>query len=271
MAMKVWKGHLNFGMVSIPVYLNTGARDEHTELCNLHSCGSRIKRPDFCPKCNKQIGRDEISKAYEKGDDCYVVLDKAELDAIAPASEKVMDIDGFVPRADVDEIYFAESYYLLPEPAGQNSYALLAKALTETDRVAIAQLTKNSREHVVLIRAAGHRLMLHMLYYAHEVNRVPEWDYLEAAALPNAQVKLAVDLVKQMAEEFDPERFENGYDMRLNQLIASKLDKAVKAPVAVTSTAKVLPDLTAALQASLARPGRKITVESKKAPKRRAA
>jgi len=262
MATKVWKGHLNFGLVSIPVYLNTGARDEHTALCQLHQpCGSRTKKPDFCPACNRNITRDEIVKAYEKGEDSYVVLTKEELDGIAPASEKIMDITECVPRETVDEIYLAESYYLLPEDAGKRGYFLLANALRDTEKVAIAQLTKNSREHVVLIRPSGKGLMLHFLYYATEVNRVPEFDYLNEVPLEKSLVKMAEQLVDSLSTEFDPEIFENGYDMRLNQLIASKLDKAVKAPTPVTAKANVLPDLTAALQASLARPGRKISFE----------
>lgn len=261
MATKVWKGHLNFGLVSIPVYLNTGARDEHTALCQLHSCGSRTKKPDWCPKCNKQITRDEIQKAYEVGDDKYVLLTKEELDGIAPASEKVMEISECVNAYEVDEIYMAESFYLIPDEGGKHAYALLVKGLKDTGRVAIAQLTKNSREHVVLIRPSGNGLMLHALYYPNEVNRVPEFESLKEQPLPVNEIKLATRLIDSLAAKFDPEQFENGYDMRLNQLIASKLDKAVSAPAPVKVTASVLPDLTAALQASLMKPRRTIAMK----------
>ena len=270
MATKVWKGFLNFGMVSIPVYLNTGARDEHVELCFVHTCGSRIKRPDWCPECNRKIERAEINKAYEKGEGEYVVLTKDELDEIAPASEKVMDIQEFVEEAEVDPVYLAESFYLLPDGPGKRGYALLTAALKASGKVAIAQITKNNREHVVLIRPSGHGLTLHALYYPNEVNRVPEFESLPAQEASAADLKLAKQLIESMTTDFKPEHFENGYDMRLNQLIASKLDKAVKAPVPVKAAQPIGLDLTAALTASLKLPTRKISLE-KKSPKRRAA
>lgn len=273
MANKVWKGHLNLGLVSIPIALMTGARDEHVALCQLHTpCGSRTKKPDWCPKCERAITRDEITKAYEKGDDEYVPFTKEELEGIAPASEKVMEIAECVKWEQVDQIYLAESFYLLPEVAGKRAYSLLVAALKETGRVAIAQLTKNNREHVVLIRPSGNGLMLHALYYPNEVNHVAEFDSLKMEPLSAADTKLAAKLVESMAADFQPDQFENGYDMRLNQLIASKLDKAIAAPRAVKATVSVLPDLTAALQASLLKPRRSISIEKPaKSAKKRAA
>lgn len=272
---KVWSGHLNFGLVSIPVALHTGARDESVSLNQLHSvCKSRTKKPDWCPVCERAISRDEIVKAYDKGAGQYVEITKAELESITPASEKVMEIRECVDWAEFDPVYLAESFYVTPDAVGKRAYTLLAAALRTSEKVAIAQLTKNNREHIVLIRPVGDALMMHFLYYPEEINTVAEFYELahKEHQVPASDLKLARQLVENLSSKWEPSQYENGYNMRLTQLIASKLDKSIAAPTAITTAVSAIPDLTAALAASLAKPARKPEpVTAKPKSKKRAA
>lgn len=253
MATKVWKGFLNFGLLSIPVYLNVAARDKRIDLHTYHeACNSQIKAPKYCPKCEVMLQPTEIYRGYDAGSGIVKLTDE-EMEGITPATERVMEITDCVEWKAVDPIYLAESFYLLPDTAGNKAYSLLVKTLTETGRVALAQITKSSREHVVAIRPKGNGLMLHYLWYQDEIAQVPEFEHLNAATVSAAEMKLAKQLVDSLASDFTPEQFEDGYAQRLNTLIASKLDKKIAAPSPVKAAAKSeTVDITTALMSSLA-------------------
>jgi DNA end-binding protein Ku len=266
MATKVWSGFLNFGLLTIPVYLNTGARDAHVALTNLHrGCNSPLQMPKSCKKCLAKVTPDQIIKAYEVSKDSYIEITAEELEAVQPPSEKIMEISECPKWADVDPMLLAESYYLLPEPAGLKAYSLLVRALADSGRVAIAQLCKNNREHVVLLRPKNNGLIAHFLWYPNEVNQVAEFTSLRPAPLAANELKLAAKLVDSMATEFDHAQYENGYDMRLNSLIASKLDKKLPAPKFEKAKEPKTMDVTAALMASLERPKRRIMLQDEDA------
>lgn len=262
---KAWKGFLKFGVLNVPIFLNVGARDsKQISFNNLHSkCNSQLKAPKYCPTCDERVPDDEVIKGYETPTG-FIRINKTEIDSMAPASEKVIEISDCVKWEDVDPLYLAESFYVLPDQPGLKAYSLLVKSLTETGRVGLAQVSKNNREHLVLIRPKGNGLMLHYLWYANEVNRVPEFDELQPASLSPAEVKLGAKLVESLASDFQPEHFRNGFEERVAQLIASKMDETVQAPTPIQSTQNIAPaDLMEALKASLAqpRPRRQITLE----------
>jgi DNA end-binding protein Ku len=153
----------------------------------------------------------------------------------------------------VDPLYLAESFYVIPEPAGAKAYSLLVQALAQSGRCAIAQLTKSNREHVVVIRPKGAGLIAHCLYYPSEVHSIPEFDALTDCAVKPEEAKLAAKLVENLAGDFDPRQYQNGYEARLSQLIASKLKgEVVAVPKAAPQGAPVV-DMLEALKASLAK------------------
>jgi DNA end-binding protein Ku len=246
---------VQFGLLSIPVYLNVGARGETISMHRLHKKDKgRVRQPWTCEICEEKVGNADVVKGWETADGTYAIITPEEMDAIEPESSKIMEIKCVVDASAVDAIYLAESFYLLPEDPGIKPYALLVRALADSDKVAIAQLCKNNREHVVLLRPRQNGLIAHFLYFADEVNSNPEYESLKPPTLTANELKLAAKLVDSMAEPFKIEQYKDGYRERLNVLIASKLDKTVKAPVAIkTQTPKVM-DLMAALEASLKRP-----------------
>src|SRR5882762_503868 len=133
MATTVWKGHLTFGLISMPVRMTTAARGERISFNQLHKeCHSRLKQPLFCPVCNRNVERSEIVKGYEYEKDQYVLFSEEELDKIEPSSARVMEILEFVKLDDMDPLYFDSSYYITPEDAGVKAYQLLMKAMEES-------------------------------------------------------------------------------------------------------------------------------------------
>jgi DNA end-binding protein Ku len=267
MAQKVWRGFLNFGMLSVPVFLNVAARDKRVDLHTYHTaCNSQIKAPKFCPACQLMLEPTEVYRGYDAGNGIIKLTDE-EMESITPATEKVMEISECVKWSDVDPLYLAESYYLLPDDAGKKAYSLLVKALSDSGRVAIVQLTKSSREHVALIRPKGNGLMLHYVWYENEVNRVAEFESLAPAGLSANEVKLAGQLVANMAGDFNPSQYEDGYMQRLNTLIASKQDKKIQAPAPVnTARSAATVDIAAALEASLINKPRRRILPQEDAP-----
>src|SRR3954470_4009428 len=135
----VWSGYLTFGLISMPVRLFSGARGERVSFHMLHREDlTRIKQQLYCPNDNRVVERSEIVKGYEFRKGEYVVIEPEEIKKIEPKTAKAMEILEFVKADDVDPIYFESSYYLLAEEAGKRPYALLVRALEETETVAIA-------------------------------------------------------------------------------------------------------------------------------------
>src|ERR1700758_1062162 len=133
MAVTVWKGHLTFGLVSLPVKLYSAARGESISFNQLHKTdGSRIKQVIYCQAEDKPIPRSEIVKGYEYEKGKYVVVDDEEIRKVAPKTAKVMEIQEFVKADDVDPIFLESSYYMAPEEGGEKPYSLLFAALKET-------------------------------------------------------------------------------------------------------------------------------------------
>src|SRR5258707_14913317 len=133
MATTVWKGHLTFGLISIPVRMTTAARGERISFNQLHKeCHSRLKQPLFCPHCNRMVERSEIVKGYEYEKDQYVLFDEKELDKIEPESARSMEILEFVRLEEIDPLYYESSYYVTPEDEGRKAYQLLLDAMEES-------------------------------------------------------------------------------------------------------------------------------------------
>src|SRR5215813_4383139 len=170
MASTVWKGHLTFGLISMPVRMFTAARGERISFNQLHKeCHSRLKQPLFCPVCNRTVERSEIIKGYEYEKDQYVLFNEDELDKIEPPSARTMQILEFVKVNEVDPLYYDASYYVAPEEGGVKAYQLLMEAMKETGTAAIAKLTMHQREHIVVIRPGSKGMTLHTMFYTNEI------------------------------------------------------------------------------------------------------
>lgn len=260
MAASVWSGYLTFGLISMPVRLFSGARSSGISFNMLHRDDlSRVKQQLYCPVDNRVIGRDEIVKGYEYRKDEYVVVEPEEIKKIEPKTAKTMEILEFVKTSDVDPVYFESSYYMMPEEAGRRPYALLSKALEESEYVAIAKLTMHNREYTVFLRPKQGGLMLHTMYYSDEVREVEGFGRPDVE-LKESEVKVAHQLIEALAGPFDPDKYHDEFQENLKKLIEAKLEgQEVKAVEKPKKLAPVV-DLMAALKQSLAE------MEGKKKP-----
>ncbi len=268
MASTVWKGHLTFGLVSFPVKLFTAARSDSISFNQLHkSDNSRIKQVLYCQAEDKPISRSDIVKGYEYEKDHYVVVEDEEIKKMAPPSAKVMEILEFVKSAEVDPIYFESSFYMAPDDAGEKPYALLYNTLKRTGYVGVAKIAMHQREHIVIFRPGASGLMMHTMYFAHEVRKVEEFR-TDTSLVKDQEVKLAEMLVESLAAEFQPEKYHDTYRDNLQKLIDAKINgQEVVTPPSV-EPAKVI-DIMEALKKSLAVAKKPVASEAE-APKQKA-
>jgi DNA end-binding protein Ku len=252
MATSVWKGHLTFGLISIPIRLFSAARTERISLNQLHNeCHTRIRMPLFCPTHNRIVERSEIVKGYEYEKDQYVLFTEEELDKIDPPSARTMEILEFVKLDEVDPLYFDASYYVTPEDAGKKAYQLLLDAMESSGYAAIAKLTMHQRENIVILRPRAKGLTLHTMFYANEIRQVAEYGQPDKTETKEQEKKLALQLIESLAAPFDASKYRDEYQASLRALIEAKLkgEQVTQAPH--PQLAPVI-DLMEALKKSLA-------------------
>lgn len=258
MAASVWTGYLTFGLISMPVRLFSGARSTRISFHMLHRDDlTRVKQQLYCPNDERVVERNEIVKGYEYRKGEYVVIEPEEIKKIEPRTAKAMEILEFVKQEEIDPIYFESSYYLMPEEAGRKPYALLARALEETQYVAIAKLAMHNREYTVFLRPYEGGMMLHTMYYQDEVRAMPEFGE-DHSKLKDAEVKVAHQLIEALAAEWDPTKYYDTFEENVKKLIKAHLEGKEVTPVETPRRAAPPTDLMAALKKSLAQ------MESKK-------
>src|SRR6202453_3053100 len=260
MAASVWSGYLTFGLISMPVKLFSDARSSGISFNMLHRDDlSRLKQQYVCLADGTVVERSDIVKGYEFRKDEYVVIEPEEIKKIEPKTAKTMEILEFVKSSEVDPVYFESSYYMVPDEAGRRPYALLTKAMEESEYVAIAKLTMHNREYTVFLRPHDGGMMLHTMYYKEEVREVEGFGAPDVE-LKDAEVKVAHQLIEALADEWDPEKYHDTFQDNLKNLIQTKLEGGKIAEVEKPKKLAPVVDLMSALKQSLAE------MEGKKKP-----
>ncbi len=289
MAATVWKGHLSFGLISIPVKLYRAARAERVRLRELHREGPRpapppevielprrgqpaarrpeppaeetapepqqvqpVRRAVVAENDDRPLPPAEVVKGYEYQPERWVVLEREEIRRLAPKTSTAADITEFVRLTDIDPIFFESSYFVAPERSGEKAYAILYAALKETGLAALAELAMHGRNHVLIVRPAGAGLVAHTMYYLDEVRR--ELEYRANLDLVSAkELDLARTLVKTLERGFEPEKYRDRYRDQLNALISAKMQggQVAEQPAGEAAGAPVV-DILEALEKSLA-------------------
>ena len=271
---------VSFGMVSIPVKLFSATEASRAISFNLlhKGCGSRLRQQYFCIKEDVPVSRDEMVKGYEFSKDQYVIFEPQELKAMEEAGTHTADITEFVPISAVDPVYFDKAYYLAPDKGGAKPYALLTKALRESNRCALGRWAARGKQYIVMIRPVEDGLVMQQLLYAAEVRSIKDIEIPKTEVKP-AELKLAQQLIEQQATDtFDPAAYKDDVRERIEAAVQKKVEgQEVTMPEAPEPTAQVI-DLMEALRASLdkkqkAEPQRKPAeakkpAEARKPPKR---
>ena len=252
MASTIWKGHITFGLISLPVKMVAAARAETIGFNQLHKHdNSRVKQVLFCIAEDKQVPRGELVKGFEYEKDRYVVIDDEDIKRIQPKTAKVMEIMEFVKQEELDSVYLESSFYLHPDEAGEKAYSLLFTAMRETGHVGVAKICMHNREHVVILRPGKHGMLLHTMYYPDEVRALDEFR-TDVSNLKDKELTMAKHLVEALSAPFEPTKYIDNFRDTLRKMIDAKVNgqEIVSAPQS-QEMAPVI-DIMAALKSSLA-------------------
>src|SRR5215813_4997726 len=259
MAASVWKGHLTFGLVTIPVRLFSAARSETISFNMLHKDDhSRIKQQIYCALEDKPISRSETVKGYEYEKDHYVVVEDEEIKKVAPKTAKVMEILEFVKADQVDPVYLESSYYVAPDEGGEKAYALLFTALKDSGYYGLAKVAMHNREHIIILRPGAKGIVSHTMYYQDEIRQVEEFR-TDTSLVKDKELAMAKMLISSLEADFEPQKYKDQYRENLYKMIEAKIEgnKVVETPS--EHVAPVI-DIMEALKKSLAEKRKPATV-----------
>ena len=255
-ARPTWSGTVSFALLSIPVKLYTATRSKDISFNQIErSTGGRIKQKRVSATSGEEVASEDILKGYDLGGDRYVIVEPEELEALLPKdrnNEKTIQILDFVSMEDIDPLYFEKGYYLAPDKGGARPYALLAKAMTESKKVAIAKVVLRQKEYLTAIRPLNGMLCMETMYFADEVVDPAEIDGLEHNIdIAEKELDMAKMLVEASSSDFEPTKYKDEYREKVLAMIEAKAAGTTFEMPAVEEAPKVV-DLMAALEASLA-------------------
>lgn len=249
----IWSGTISFGLVNIPVKLLSAIDQEGLNF-------DMLSKKDLAPiryaridtKTGKEVPWKDIVKGYEYTKGKYVVVDNKDFEKASPEKSKSIDISLFVKEEEIDPILYEKPYYIIPGKGAEKSYRLLVKALEETKSVGIAEFMLRNRMHICALKAYDDILLLNQMRYQDEIRALPEIDNQKNIRISPKEVQLAVKLIEQLSETFDPSAFKDTYINELEKIIkakaAGKNIKVVSEPKKSTATVK---DLMSVLKQSL--------------------
>ncbi len=256
MARSMWSGAISFGLVNVPVKLYSAVSRKTVRFHQLNAeTGNRIQQKRVDPETGDEVAYEQIVKGYELTRDRYVIINPDELDALDPEKTRTIDIEDFVSLSEIDPVYYDHPYYLVPDKGAAKAYGLLLGAMQESEKVAIARVVLRSKEQLVAIRPSGDLLMMETMIFADEVVPHDELDGLPDAKELKAsdrELTMAQQLIESLSSEFEPTKYRDEYREKVLDLIERKAEgEEIAVQPEAPQPAKV-PDLMAALEASLA-------------------
>lgn len=272
MARAIWSGAISFGLVNIPVKLYSAVSKKTVRFHQLDSKDkTRIQQKRVNPNTGEEVPFEQLVKGYELSPDRYVVVRPEELESIEPKKTRTIEIEDFVEMDQIDPIYYDHPYYLAPGPGAAKPYKLLLEAMKATGRVAIARVVIRSKEQLVAIRPRDGVLTMETLLFGDEVVSPEDLgDDLEAAKEAKAtkkEVDMARQLVESLASDFDPSKYRDEYRDTVLDMIERKAEgQEITVQEAPEEPAEV-PDLMAALEASISQSKRQSKPKAKAKPK----
>lgn len=224
----IWKGHISFGLVNVPVTLYPA--EQRTDL-SLHMIDSRDFKRVRYERVNAETGEEvpwgDVVKGFEYAEGSYVVIGQEELKKAAPQATKMVEIESFVELKDIDFMYFDRPYYLEPTKAGQKGYALLRDVLAETGKVGIARVVIRTRQYMAAMVPVREALMLNLLRFEQELRTAEGLDLpgeADSIGVSKRELKMARDLVESMSDAWDPSKFHDEYRAKLMEWIDAKIE-----------------------------------------------
>ena len=258
MPRAIWTGSITFGLLNVPVKLYSAVSSRAIRFRELREKdGSRVRHKRVAEADGEEVAYEEMVKGYEITPDQFIVLSRDELEALDPKKTKAIEIEDFVDLDQIDPIYFNQPYYLGPAPGAERAYALLAQAMGEQRKVAIARFVLRNRESLAAVRAGDGILTLATMRFADEVVPVSQLEGVlgeEPDVEPKKQeIEMAKQVIDSLSTDFDPSAYEDEHRAELLKLIERKAagENIVSTEAEAPKPTKA-PDLMAALEESLA-------------------
>jgi DNA end-binding protein Ku len=255
MPRAIWSGAISFGLVNIPVKLYSAVSRKTVRFHQIDAeSGARVRQKRVGPD-DEEIPYEQIVKGYEIGPDRYVTISPEELDSLAPEKTRTIDIEDFVDLEEIDPIYYDHPYYLAPDTGAAKAYRLLVDAMEEAGKVAIARVVIRSKENLVAIRPRDGTLAMETMLFSDEVVSPDEFEELHADGdqkTSDRELAMAQQLIDSLAADFDPGKYHDEYRERVLELIERKAQGETIVIEEPSEAPKEVPDLMAALEASIA-------------------
>jgi DNA end-binding protein Ku len=258
MARSIWSGAISFGLVNVPIKLYSAVSKKTVRFHQLNgTTGNRIQQKRVDPETGDEVNYEDIVKGYELTRDRYVIITPDELETLDPEKTRSIDIEDFVDESEIDPIFYDHPYYLVPDKGAAKAYGLLLNAMADADKVAIARVVIRSKEQLVAIRPHrdGDLLVMETMVFADEVVGTEDIDDLPESKdlkVSERELKMARQLIESLTDTFDPSKYKDEYREKVLELIEAKADGQEIAVQPETPEPAKVPDLMAALEASLA-------------------
>jgi len=251
----IWNGSISFGLVNIPIGLALATQRSDISFRTLHrECGTPIKQKRYCPHHERDVEADELVKGWEVSKGQFVLVEEADLEAIAVQRSQSIEIVRFVKLDEVDPVYFDRTYYLSPSTAAaaRRPYVLLLRAMQESGMAAVGKFVLWGKENLCLIRPHGETLVLETLFFAEDVrSRAEIEEAVEETQVKKPELALARQVIESLVGEFDPPEFENEHRLELKAMLEAKVaGEEIARPEPVPEAPVV--DLLEALKRSVA-------------------
>jgi DNA end-binding protein Ku len=217
----IWKGHLHFKLIDIPVKLHTAVKEEHIQFHLLHKKDHvKLKQQMICSHEKVPVPAEEQVRGFKLEDGKYIIVTPSELEETLPEDSRVIDILEFVPASQIDPLYITRGYYLEADKPTA-AYMALAAALGEMNVEGICTWTMRKRSYIGALQISGKILRLNTLRYADEVIPAASLE-LPHVALSEKELRIGSDLINRLTASFEPQKFENEHEKKLRHLIDKK-------------------------------------------------
>ncbi len=248
----IWRGHISFWMVNIPVQMFTVVRSQRVQFHLLHrKDGARLQEQFVCTADKKVVTRREMVKGYSLSADEYVVVKDEELEALAPKSSRLLEILDFVEVGEIDPNYYVTGHWLLPDAQAERSYGMLNRAMTDAGKVGITKFVRANREYLAALRPVGSAFCLSTMHFADEIMGLDAMEGVPGKIkVDERQMKMARQLIDEMTTTFDPSKYKDDYREAVRDLVKKKAEGMEVVTPPPVQEAKVI-DLMTALEESL--------------------
>lgn len=256
MARSMWRGAIQFGLVTIPVKLYLATESSSIGFNLLHAKdNSRIQMKIYCPVDDEVIPRSETVRGYEWSKGKYVVVTEEDLESVPLKTVRAIEIEAFVDQRDAEEKgarFVKQAYYLEPDEIGRKAFYLLKSVLAESGKTAVCKIVLKDREQLAVLNPFATTMLLNTLHWPDEVRTLEELNLPEGEVeIKPAERKMAEQLIASMTGEFDPDAYHDEYREALMGVIEAKVAGVKPEPAAKTEPTRI-GDLMAALEASVA-------------------